>query len=254
MTQTEILPYLPADLIRAAYAAAPGNEIDTGKFSSTESSAALAANGFGYFLERPGDLPCPRPELADTWAPEAVRLEAEVRFPWTGGRHPWLDALVLSPKLLLGVESKRYEPYRRKPAPAFSEAFTRPVWGDRMDRYLGARNALLSGELTFRHLDAAQLVKHALALRTAVSGPVSGRRAALLYLFAEPTSWGDGRPVDRGAVARHRTEIATFAELLAGDEVVFLSLSWSDLLSAWANAKDVGLRRHADAVRTKFAL
>lgn len=129
MTETEFLPHLPADLIRAAYAAAPGNEIDTGKFASNESSAALAANGFGYFLERSGDLPCPRPELADDWAPEAVRLEAELRFPWAGGRHPWLDVLVTSPNLVLGVASKRYEPFRSKPAPAISEAFKRPVWG-----------------------------------------------------------------------------------------------------------------------------
>lgn len=85
-------------------------------------------------------------------------------------------------------------------------------------------------------------------------GPLIDRRAALLYLFAEPTAWGDGRPVDRRAVARHRTEIATFAELVAGDEVTFLSLAWSDLLSAWANADNAGLRRHAEAVRISFVV
>ena len=34
-----------------------GNELTSGKFHSVESSAALAANTFGYFLERPGEMP-----------------------------------------------------------------------------------------------------------------------------------------------------------------------------------------------------
>jgi hypothetical protein len=44
------LPGLPAELIRAAYLNAPGNEIVSGKFASLESSAALVANAFGFFL------------------------------------------------------------------------------------------------------------------------------------------------------------------------------------------------------------
>lgn len=254
MTDADLLPHLPADLIRAAYAAAPGNEIASGKFKSSESSAALAANGFGFFLNRPGDLPCPLPELFDGWAPTSVRLEAEVRFPWSGGRHPWLDTLVLSPDGVLGIESKRYEPFRGKPAPRFSEAFDRPVWGDRMGRYLGVRAALTSGALNFKHLDAAQLVKHGLALRTAAaSAPTGGRQAALLYLFAEPATWGDGRPLNPAATARHREEIAAFAGMIAGDEVRFLALAWSDLLASWEATSDVNLRRHASAVRMRFA-
>ncbi len=48
-----LLPYLPVEKVRAAYKAAPGNEMESGKFASQESSAALAANTFGYFLEKP---------------------------------------------------------------------------------------------------------------------------------------------------------------------------------------------------------
>jgi hypothetical protein len=47
-----LLPGLPVELIRACYAAAPGNEIESGKFASSESSAALVANAFGFFLDR----------------------------------------------------------------------------------------------------------------------------------------------------------------------------------------------------------
>jgi hypothetical protein len=42
-----LLPGLPIDLILQAYASAPRNEIESGKFESPESSAALAANAFG---------------------------------------------------------------------------------------------------------------------------------------------------------------------------------------------------------------
>lgn len=94
-----------------------------------------------------------------------------------------------------------------------------------MDRYLGPRDSLLSGALTFRHLDAAKLVKHALALRTAVCRLTAGRRAAPPYLFAEPVTWGDGRPAATEAIERHRAEITTSCELVVGDGVEFLSLS-----------------------------
>ena len=50
------LPGLPIADIRAAYLTAPGNEIESGKFSSPESSAALVANAFGLFLNSPGGL------------------------------------------------------------------------------------------------------------------------------------------------------------------------------------------------------
>src|ERR1700692_4301789 len=96
------LPNLPEQLIRAAYMAAPGNEIETGKFASPESSAALVANAFGLFLDRPGDMPPLSQDQDWGWPPISVRLEATVRFPWAGGRHPCLDVLVETPDALIG--------------------------------------------------------------------------------------------------------------------------------------------------------
>jgi hypothetical protein len=54
-----------------------------------------------------------------------------VRFPWNGGRHPCLDVLVTTVSVLLGIESKRYEPFRAKAVTTLSDAYWRPVWGDR---------------------------------------------------------------------------------------------------------------------------
>ena len=118
-------------------ASAAGNEIALGKFDHPESSAALAVNTMGYFLIRAADLP-PIPGLDDAgWPARSVMLEANVRFPWKGGRHPWLDALVTTRRALIGIESKRYEPFRREygPKTRFSDAYWRPVWGDQMSGY-----------------------------------------------------------------------------------------------------------------------
>ena len=123
----QLLDYLPRAAIVAAYEKSPGRELD-GKGDSPESSAALVANAFGYFIERPTELP-PLPGLAPAgWPASQVQLEANVRFPWAGGMHPWLDVLVDTPTLTVGVESKRYEPYRGRHQAEFSEAYSRDVW------------------------------------------------------------------------------------------------------------------------------
>ena len=160
--EDRFLPGVPGEQIEAIYNAAPGKEIESGKFDSPESSAALAANTFGFFLNRPGELP-PLPGCEDDeWPATSLYVEREVRFPWSGGRHPWLDALVVTPSALIGVESKRFEPFRTKRV-SFSETYLRPVWGDRMKGYEGIRDSLNSSEKSPMGLDSVQLVKHALA-------------------------------------------------------------------------------------------
>lgn len=53
---TDFLPGVPAEAVLAALSRPPGNELASGKFASPESSAALAVNAFGWFLERPRSL------------------------------------------------------------------------------------------------------------------------------------------------------------------------------------------------------
>lgn len=117
------LPGVPADLVLAALERAGGNEVASGKLASPDSSAALAVNGFGWFLRRPEDLPA-FPGLDDLdWPAVRVDVERQMRFLWSGGRHPWLDA---------GVESKRYEPFRDAKRAVLADAYDRDVWGERV--------------------------------------------------------------------------------------------------------------------------
>ena len=243
---TDFLPGVPADAVLAALSRSPGNELASGKFDSPESSAALAVNAFGWFLEKPRSmLPLPGVPMG---LPVALEIEAEMRFPWSGGRHPWLDAAITTETTLVGVESKRYEPFRPGKASSFSEAYDSRDWGKGMARYTALRLALTAGRQSYRCLDAVQLVKHAYGLRT--QSVKRGLGAVLVYLHAAPATWANGKPVSPEAIARHEAEIADFARAVKGDDVSFVALRWSDLLADWA--KVPALTAHATAINARF--
>jgi hypothetical protein len=252
----DLIPGLPVDLIHSIYADAPGNELASGKFGSPESSSALVANTFGLFLNRPADLPEFRLGRDMGWPATSVRLEAVVRFPWAGGRHPCLDVLIQSPTALIGVESKRYEPFRAKATPELSDAYWRPVWGNEMTGFARVRDRFRDGTCHFRRLDAAQLIKHAFGLRTAVhrAAVPPATKAVLLYVHAEPTCWPDGRSVPAADIELHRCEVEQFADLVAGDEVSFRVTTYRELLATWHNSPVAAVREHAATVRGRFDL
>ena len=244
------LPHLPVDAIRARYVRAPGRELQSGKFESPESSASLVANTLGLFMEQPEALP-PPPDWRGPWAPRVVTLEEQMRFPWAGGRHPWLDVVIESGDDLIGVESKRYEPFRGHTEPKFSKAFRREVWGLRMARYQWIRDGLSMQPTLFEHLDAAQLVKHALGLRTQAKARKK-KRVVLLYLHAEPQRWPVGKRIDDAVHANHRAEIEWFRRMVAGDEVHFLPTSYRAWLARMAACRRADVRHHAGAVTAAF--
>ena len=250
------LPGVPGREIEEIFNAAAGNEIASGKFDNPASSAALSANTFGFFLKRPWDLP-PLPDCGQAaWPARSLALEATVRFPWRGGRHPVLDCLVVTSMALIGIESKRFEPFRSKSPAFFSDAYWRPVWGNCMEGYERIRDKLRQDGRLYAFLDAAQLVKHAFALLTAVHSwrnKHHGLSPVLLYLYAEPDFWPNGKPVDESAKARHREEVARFARDVEDDEVVFVSCSYRRLLESWAGHKDEKIRTHTAAVTQRFS-
>ncbi|MBF0273053.1 MAG: hypothetical protein HQL98_13470 [Magnetococcales bacterium] len=251
-----VLPGVSEEKIRACYDAAPGSEIQSGKFANPESSAALVANAFGYFLQQPDLLPVLPGCQECGWPVQTLALEQIVKFPWSGGRHPCLDVLITTHSALIGVESKRYEPFRAHPAVHFAEAYWRLVWGDRMTGYENMRDSLNNQSMTFQHLDAAQLIKHAFALRTEVQ---PGRRnhgkcPVLYYLYAEPMMWPDQRPIDVRMVEEHRQEVALFSQAVRNDEVVFVACSYREVLEGWKQSQTEPLQQHAKAVADTFSI
>jgi hypothetical protein len=235
MTDTDslFLPGVDRDAVLAALNRAGGDEIASGKFASPESSAALAVNCFGAFLDAPDTLP-PFPALAELdWPAASVDVERQMRFPWRGGRHPWLDATVETATHLIGIESKRFEPFRDTKSVSLSVAYDRPVWGEGMEPYCQIRDELRSGSLRFRFLDACQLVKHAFGLVT--EGRRLNKHPVLFYLFAEPAMRGPS-PIPAGELRDHRREIEVFAQAVAGSAVRFASNSYGEWLADWPEA------------------
>ena len=254
-TPDRFLPGVPGPDIERILDAAPGKELKTGNFDRPTSSAALTVNVFGFFLHRPADLP-PLPGLERAgWPARSLALERTIRFPWTGGRHPVPDCLVATGSALVGIECKRFEPFRGGDYTGFTDTFWRPVWGDRMVGYQHVRDLLRGNKDLYAFLDAAQLVKHALALRAAVQSrkEYHGLAPILLYVYAEPDVWpGTGRQVPDNAKVRHREEIASFANHVGGDEVAFSACSYRQLLNAWRRGPDREIARHAAAVIDRF--
>lgn len=237
MKDVSFLPGVPAEAVLASLGRLPGND-----FESPDSSFALVANTFGWFLNRPRQLlPLPGVPMG---LPETVELGAELQLPMRGTRHPRLDVVIRTPTTLVGIASRRYQPFRPGKVAAFTEPFEGRDWGPGMARYGAMRLALMSGRQTYRHLDAVTLVKQAYALRT--QSQKQARGAVLVYLHAAPGTWANGKPVDQEAIARHHREIASFASAVKGDDVTFIPLRWSDLLADWSRAP--ALAPHAAAV------
>lgn len=224
----------------------PGHEVRTGKMDGPESSAALVANAFGWFLHRAALLP---PMQGVACGPVAsVTLEAEMRYPWKEGRHPWLDVGLESATTLVGIEARRYEPFRPAKASGFAEIYDRPVWREKLPRFTALRDDLVKGNVGFECLDAVSLIKSAYGLWTRAEKRATG--AVLVYLYADPQRWASGKPVDPALKARHRKELAEFSRLIAGDGVSFVRLRWADLLASWA--AEPALADHVAGLRGMF--
>jgi hypothetical protein len=104
---------------------------------------------------------------------------------------------------------------------------------------------LRSDPQTYRHLDAAQLVKHYLGLRH--SFPTHER--TLVYLHWEPANAADL------AVYRDlRLELNDFAAVVAGCDTRFVALSYPSLWREWQqNRACVDMSKHLERLRQRYA-
>lgn len=217
-----------------------------GKFCASYSSSALVVNHFAPFATLP---------LSVLGSHRDLRLDGfEVPFP-TGlrGIPPHLDALLISDRVRLAVESKCLEYLRPKSMKALQEGATRlkekyltGITDHRCHSAWFAELRELAGEPTrYRYLDAAQLVKHAMGL---VKAP-SDLPTTLLYLYWEPLDAGFS-PV----FAMHRDEIAKFGDRVKGNELRFEAMSYPELWDQWRAGGDASLGRHVTALRGRYAI
>ena len=125
-----------------------------------------------------------------------------------------------------------------------------------MSGYERVRDSLRQNGRLYSFLDAAQLVKHAFALRSVVHRrkQYHGLTPILLYVYAEPEFWPEtNRRITDSAKQQHREEIARFASIVEGDEVIFKSCTYRRILEIWLNASDPEIRAHAETVIKRFS-
>lgn len=177
------------------------------KMAALHSSSALAVNAFDYWSGKP--LKAIAYALGIDQEPAKFRFEAQ--FPTgLGGTPPNLDLAFSYPDgQILGVESKFSE--WLTPKPPHKENFKAKYFpeGKLLWSQVGLPNAqrlaesMQMNELEFRHLDAAQLLKHMLGLATAGPGRVS-----LYYIYYDC-------PGTESSI--HHAEIEKFSGLIGRD-------------------------------------
>jgi hypothetical protein len=141
------------------------------------------------------------------------------------------------------VESKCIEPFATHVA-RFSHAYAdemngvHPSWRAEYRR-------LVEDPLRYRHLDAAQLIKHYLGLKT----QFGKRPVTLAYLHWRPTNAPELAPC-----AIHAAELEEFTRRVADPKLTFVAMSYSELWDTWSSSRAAGLRQHADALRRRYAI
>jgi restriction endonuclease-like protein len=225
------------------FSAGDGGELegDPPKMCAAHSSSALALNAFRPFRVHPE-------RLSLVGLSGFTQTYFEKKLP-TGllGNPPNLDFVASGPAGVVAVESKFTETLsakRAKFAASYEGAIARlagPAWSD-------LYRSLLGDPSRFKHLDAAQLVKHYLGMRNSLRDAEG--RLVLMYVFWEPTNWSDGP-----AFVQHRRELDEFAECVRDGDVAFLSMSYSSLWDQWEVESDWDrIGEHVTSLRERYEL
>jgi len=235
--EDNLLPELTLDHFLGDLGADAGKQL-LGEFRAVHSSAALAFNCFAPL--RTDDVPF------DLAGHDGLQIDTfERRYPTGLARAQplHLNVVASGPGALVAIESRCLE-YLTRRKPTFSGRFRTEITAERTNGPWHAEMLrLVAGEAPgYRWLDAAQLINHAFGLAHQSDRPVT-----LVYLFWEPLDAGLS-PL----FAKHRQEIAQFAERIAGGTPRFEALSYYELWDAWANSDDPRLAAHVAALRARY--
>ncbi len=191
------------------------------------SSTALVCSAFAPWHSQPGGL------LLPGLGPfTAVRLEERLAIPHGGGS-PNLDVALDTSAGLVGIESKLTEHLAPARARPWKPAYRRPAMRAALDPAWAALfDDLLEERWRPSHLDAGQLVRHALSLRGA---------GELALVFWEPAN-ADAHP----EVLVHRAEVTRVLDRVAGARPRLHAFAWSELFDAW------GPSAHVAALRERY--
>jgi hypothetical protein len=227
------------DDVREDFESADGGELRERsgrppKFHAVHSSSALVVNTLGSFRRAASRL-----QFRGETGFQSLRFEFQC--PTGAGRgRANLDVLLSGREMNVAIESKLTELLTPKTA-KFSSKYDRVVQeiADRPWRDL--YRALTAQPTMYQHLDAAQLVKHYLGLRTYFGV----RPVTLVYLFWEPTNATAFEPY-----RQHAVEVEKLTRRLSTAEIPLVALRYSELWDELESA-DIG---HVSDVRKRYAV
>lgn len=214
-----------------------GQELQS-KFLAPHSSSALAVNSFGWFAGKDGQV-----ALGDHKHLSLVGFEQKFPTGLASAQPPNLDVVLDGEGALVAVESKCLE-YLSPKVPIFSTRYRDEISDERCDGpwYKEMLRILDGRDHGYRHLDVAQLIKHALGLSYRQS-----RNVVLVYLWWEPSN-ADEFPI----FCAHREEISRLSMRVKGGDVVFHHMSYDELWSQWHGSSESALRTHANLLQKRY--
>jgi hypothetical protein len=193
-----------------------GGELEN-KMLALHSSSALVVNFFHYWRYR--DLP--RLTVSMGLFPQYSHMRFETTYPkpeGVKGIRPHVDVELTGTARPIAIESKFTEPYTRSRKMLRKAYIDTPgIWGRYAQCELLAKQMAI-GTRVFEHLDAPQLLKHILGLKT----KYGEGSFTLLYL------WYD---YESDEARRHRNELQSFTETII-NEIDFKSMTYQHLFEA----------------------
>ena len=183
------------------------------------SSAALALNTFGRWLEQPASLHiCGLDDFTE------LSVEAKLQIDHGGGLAN-LDVLLADETRVVGIESKLTETLEEHSPTEWKavyegRAMQTILSGAWQDVFEDSRSRVLAP----KYLDIEQLIKHALSLNS----QFPERERHLIYCYWEPANGADVE-----IVRKHRGEVAELEKRLEGADPAFHAVAHSTVLATW---------------------
>lgn len=218
--------------------AGAGQELQS-KFLAPHSSSALAVNSFGWFAGKAGQI-C----LGDHKHLSLVGFEQKFPTGLARAQPPNLDIVLEGEGTLVAIESKCLE-YLSPKVPKFSTRYRDEILDERRDGpwYKEMLRILDDKDHGYRHLDVAQLIKHALGLSYK-----QRRNVVLVYLWWEPLNAGEF-PI----FSAHRDEISRLSRRVKGGDIAFHHMSYGELWSQWRASGREDLQAHVDRLHSRYS-
>lgn len=239
LTVADVRPALAA-LASGAGQELSGEENGRAPFLAPWSSALMAVNFLAPFASRDGLFEIVGGKLA---------FERELRVTGVRSRvGPTPDAILQGASGTVVIEAKVAEPWRREREQKVSVQYDERA-ARLSPRALAVVEAIRTGALAYKHLDAAQLVKHLLGIHSALEDGSLAEPVRLVLLYWRPSD--TGRHTD--AFEQLEDEFVDLAARLGDQPVTMTAASTSAVLDTWSgHAQPAWLRQHAARLRARY--